>query len=179
MIGLLKKKAIWYVILRAIREKARPMISNWEKKRQMDLSETLQRTSKRLNAIQKWLAFDDTILDRWKQLAGEYLTWLSQEAKRQGLTRNDVSDNYPTLWRKFLQEKGLQDDFMTSMIPSREAEEDVWKRLNDLKIDASNDTKKRNEQGASSRKTKQSSELEVVSEPSAEEEEEEEEEQEG
>jgi len=174
VIGLLKKKSIWYVILRAIREKARPMLSNWEKKHQMELNDTIQRISKRLNAIQKWLGFSDVILDRWKTLATEYLTWLSEGAKKRTILRDDISNNYPILWRKFIEEKNFRDDFMISMIPNAKDVEDVWKRLNDFKIE-----NKQVEKRPSDRKTKQRSDVNVepeenISEPEDEEEEEEE-----
>lgn len=173
VIGLLKKKSIWYVILRAIREKARPMLSNWEKKHQMELNDTIQRISKRLNAIQKWLGFSDVILDRWKTLAIEYLTWLSEGAKKRTILRDDISNNYPILWRKFLDEKNFHDDFMISMIPNAKDIEDVWKRLNDFKIE-----NKRVEKQTSGRKRAEKSDVNVepeenLSEPDEEEEEEE------
>ena len=169
----MKKKAIWYVILRAIREKARPMLSGWEKKHQMDLSDTLQRTSRRLNAIQKWMGFSDVILDRWKSVAGEYLSWLADGAKKKSITRDDISDNYPILWRRFVREKDFDDDFMSKIIPSQSEEEDVWKRLNNLKID---EGKKPQRELNQRRKTKQPSDVQVddeidIEEPLSEEEE--------
>lgn len=151
--GLLKKKTIWYVVLRAIREKARPMLAAWEKDRKMTLSETQDRTSRRLNAIQKWLGFSNEILDQWKKLAGEFLKWLMEGAKKKTITRADVADEYPILWSKFLQESNNQDDFMKSAL-EKNGEEDVWKQLNEMKI---TEKKPRTEHA---RKTKQPSGLE-------------------
>jgi hypothetical protein len=153
VIGLLKKKTIWYVILRAIREKARPMLAGWEKNHKINLSETIDKTSRRLSAIQKWLGFSNQILDQWKMLAGEFLKWLMEGAKRKVITRTDVADEYPILWSKFLQETNNEDDFMKNMI-EKNGEEDVWKQLNEMKI---NDKKNRHEHA---RKTKQPSDLE-------------------
>jgi len=153
VIGLLKKKTIWYVILRAIREKARPMLAGWEKNHKINLSETIDKTSRRLNAIQKWLGFSNQILDQWKMLAGEFLKWLMEGAKKKVITRTDVADEYPILWSKFLQETNNEDDFMKNMI-EKNSEEDVWKQLNEMKI---NDKKNRHEHA---RKTKQPSDLE-------------------
>lgn len=151
----MKKKTIWYVILRAIREKARPMVGGWEKDRKMTLSETIERTSRRLNAIQKWLGFSNTILDRWKELAGQYLKWLMEGAKKKTITRADVADEYPILWSKFLQETNNRDDFMKDMIENN-VEEDVWKGLNEMKI-----TEKKTRGSGHGRKTKQPSDLEL------------------
>lgn len=158
VIGLLKKKTIWYVILRAIREKARPMLSTWEKNHRMELSETIEKTSRRLNAIQKWLRFSNSILDQWKMLAGQYLKWLSEGAHKKSITRSGIADEYPILWSKFLKETNNTDDFMVKMI-DQSNEEDVWQQLNELKI---SEHKNRNERrsGGHARKTKQPSGVE-------------------
>lgn len=154
MIGLLKKKTIWYVILRAIREKTRPMISGWEKNRKMDVSETIEKTSRRLTAIQKWLGYSDAILDQWKMLSGQFIGWLADGAKKKSITRDDIADLYPILWTKFLDETKNNDDFMKEMTENNR-EEDVWKELNEMKI---NEKKKPRQTQA--RKTKQPSDLE-------------------
>jgi hypothetical protein len=142
VIGLLKKKTIWYVILRAIREKARHMLTNWEKQKAQptDLAETIARTVSRLNAIQRWLQFADVILDRWKILAKQYLTWLMDEAKKKTIQRNDIADTYPMLWLKFLEENHYEDNFMIEFMPSTNlVNEDVWKQLNSLVLDENED----------------------------------------
>ena len=133
VIGLLKKKTIWYVILRAIREKIRPMLSQWEKNHKLDVADTIERVSRRLNAIQKWLGFSNAILDQWKTLAGQYVTWIGEKAKKRTVARDDISNEYPILWSKFLEETNNQDDFMKNMI-EKNAEEDVWQQLNEMKI---------------------------------------------
>lgn len=154
MIGLLKKKTIWYVILRAIREKVRPMLSGWEKNRKMDVAETIEKTSRRLNAIQKWLGYSYAILDQWKMLSGQFIQWLADRAKtKKNITREDIADFYPIQWAKFLEETKNTDDFMKDMIEANR-EEDVWKGLNEMKI---NEKKPRSEHA---RKTKQPSDLE-------------------
>jgi hypothetical protein len=129
------------------------MLAGWEKNHKINLSETIDKTSRRLNAIQKWLGFSNRILDQWKMLAGEFLKWLMEGAKRKVITRTDVADEYPILWSKFLQETNNEDDFMKNMI-EKNSEEDVWKQLNEMKI---NDKKNRHEHA---RKTKQPSDLE-------------------
>ncbi|CAF1331444.1 unnamed protein product [Adineta steineri] len=134
VIGLLKKKTIWYVLLRAIREKARPMLSHWEKDRKMDLPDTLERVTRRFNAIQKWLLFSNEILHQWQMLAKQFITWIAEEGKRKKITRVDVADEYPKLWSRFLQETNNNDNFMKAMT-DKNGEEDVWKQLNEMKIE--------------------------------------------
>ena len=148
----MKKKTIWYVILRAIREKARPMLTEWEKKHKINLTETIEKINRRLKAIQKWLRFSDEVLDRWTVLAGKFFQWLMEEAKRRTITRSDIADAYPIIWSKFLLETSNQDDFMKNIIDKND-EEDVWKQLNEMEI---NEKKTKNEDKISRmRKTKQ------------------------
>jgi hypothetical protein len=124
------------------------MLNGWEKNRKIELSETIGKTHRRLNAIQKWLGFSDKILDQWKILAEQFLTWLAEGAKKKVITRNDIADEYPILWSKFLKETNNEDDFMKNMIENN-SEEDIWKQLNEMKID---EKKNRSEHG---RKTKE------------------------
>jgi hypothetical protein len=158
VIGLLKKKTIWYVILRAIREKARPMLAAWEKNHKMELADTLTRTTRRLDAIQKWLGFTKEILDQWKMLAGQFLQWLMEGAKRKVILRADVADEYPILWSKFLRETNNHDDFMRTMV-EKNGEEDVWKQLNEMKINEKKSRDGKNRGRAE--KTKQIDDLEL------------------
>jgi hypothetical protein len=129
------------------------MLSGWEKNHKMDLAETTQKTSRRLDAIQKWLGFSDAILDQWKLLAGQFLEWLKKGAERKKITRADVADEYPILWSKFLEETNNDDDFMRKIV-DKNGEEDVWKQLNEMKI-----SENKNKSGRA-RKTKQPSDLE-------------------
>lgn len=131
VIGLLKKKTIWYVILRAIREKVRFMISQWEKTHKLDQADTIRKTCGRLNAIQRWLGFSNEILERWKNLANDFIDWLAEEVKRKKITRTDISDRYPILWRQFLEQRNRRDDFMVEISP---ADEEVWKHLNEPSV---------------------------------------------
>lgn len=119
----------------------------------MDVSETIDKTSRRLGAIQKWLGYSYAILDQWKMLSGQFIQWLAEGATKRNITREDIADFYPIQWAKFLEETKNTDDFMKDMIgPNRE--EDVWKDLNEMKI-----TEKKSRFAGQSRKTKQTSDL--------------------
>ncbi|CAF3869393.1 unnamed protein product [Rotaria sordida] len=90
-------------------------------------------------------------------LAGQFLKWLAEGAKKKLITRIDISDEYPMLWSKFLGETNNPDDFMKQMVDKND-EEDVWKQLNEMKI---NEQKPKNENKINhARKTKQPSDLE-------------------
>src|ERR1700755_2430092 len=62
-IGLTKVKTIWYIIVRAIREKIKCSVSNKKKK---PLSDRINDIKTRLDEIQKWLGFCNKCLDKWK-----------------------------------------------------------------------------------------------------------------
>ena len=137
------------------------MLAGWEKNRKLDLADTLERTQRRLNAIQKWLGFTDAILDRWKMLAGQFLTFLAEGAKKKSITREDIADNYPIVWANFLRESNNEDDFMSKMVASTGGGgEDIWKQLNEMKIDGRRKRSEQHQQGRAA-KTKQPSDLEV------------------
>ncbi|CAF0760832.1 unnamed protein product [Didymodactylos carnosus] len=155
VVGLLKKKTIWYVILRAIREKTRPMCSHWEKSRKMDLSETLSKTEKRLCEIQGWLKYSDEILKCWTDLACQFIKWLSNEIKKKTISVKDISDHYPIVWTKFLNETNSNDNFMTKYMNNLTSNDNVWKQLNEIKT--SSITTKDQYTSRQGRKTKQPS----------------------
>lgn len=112
------------------------MVAAWEKDRKTNLPETITKTRSRLHAIQKWLGFSDAILHRWETLAEQYLTWLMEGAKKKSVTREDIADNYPVLWSKFLDETQNDDNFMAAMIHDHR-DEDVWRKLNEMTLDDS------------------------------------------
>src|ERR1700755_2019524 len=62
-IGLTKVKTIWYIIVRAIREKIKCSVSYKKKK---PLSDRINDIKTRLDEIQKWLGFCNKCLDKWK-----------------------------------------------------------------------------------------------------------------
>ena len=117
------------------------MVFAWEKDRKMNLAETITKTRGRLHAIQKWLGFSDAILGRWETLAEQFLTWLMEGAKAKSVSRDDIADNYPVLWSKFLDESKNDDDFMAAMIHDHR-NEDVWKKLNEMSLDDSAEPRK-------------------------------------
>lgn len=66
-IGMIKVKTRWYVILRALREKAvYCFLSKKKNKQNWSLENNIHLTQLRLNEIQKWLKFSIYILQRCK-----------------------------------------------------------------------------------------------------------------
>merc|ERR1711962_303740 len=75
-IGLLKDKTAWYVLARAIREKARNAVRNFAKNPSEPVSGCINKTEARLRQIKSWLGFSDAYLDAWIVLGTGFLKWL-------------------------------------------------------------------------------------------------------
>lgn len=108
VIGLLKKKTVWYIILRAIREKLRNTFTKRGKDGQ-SIAETRQKMSKRLQAIQKWIGFSDTERVKWDELCQSFIDWFAQQFKANKVDLETFNSRYPVLWTQFLKETGKSD----------------------------------------------------------------------
>ncbi len=72
IIGILKKKTVWYIILRAIREKFRSYLSP---KSNITEKELEKKITTRLKEIQNWIGFDDDYLKEWITIAIRFANW--------------------------------------------------------------------------------------------------------
>lgn len=59
--GLLKKKTMWYILVRALREKSKALANRFRKSSPAEspVPYAIKKTNKRLAEIQSWLAFSD------------------------------------------------------------------------------------------------------------------------
>lgn len=104
VIGLLKKKTVWYIMCRAIREKLRAGCTSKEKTSEaFSLPKVHQKMETRMNEIQKWLSLDDTTLQDWKNLANKFLSWTLHKFETD-FTWDNIIDKYPVTWKQFLEE---------------------------------------------------------------------------
>jgi len=106
VIGMLKKKTTWYIVLRAIREKIRSFISP---KSSQSISEFETRVRKRLKDIQSWIGFGDEYRDQWIDWAVMFMKWLEKKIKSSELTPADFYSTYPKLWTRFIREHHIND----------------------------------------------------------------------
>lgn len=65
-IGLVKAKTTWYIMMRALREKAVYCFITAKKKSNWSLQDYVNSTHKRFGQIQEWLKFSDSYLQSWK-----------------------------------------------------------------------------------------------------------------
>jgi len=107
VIGLLKKKTAWYVLARAIREKARNAVRGFVKTPSESVSGSIKKTESRLRQIQTWIGFSDTYLKAWTTLATGFLRWLHQRVAEKKL--ESICGNFPQLWKIFLTESNQSD----------------------------------------------------------------------
>ncbi|CEG42512.1 uncharacterized protein PHALS_12781 [Plasmopara halstedii] len=132
VIGMQKQKSIWYVCLRAIREKAktfcRTLISkNFGKDRTAPLSPAealdlvMESLHKRFIAIKQFLQISLEVSQAYETLGKQFLEYLYQKELFNGnfaeinqvekirQVARDVSNFFPIVWKKFLNETGLSD----------------------------------------------------------------------
>jgi len=110
-IGLLKKKTIWYILLRAIREKVSYAVTDYKKNpggfRETEKLKCSKKIEKRIDEIQKWLGLTPDETKNWKSLGIKYLVWIMDKVS-QGAEYGDRS-KFPVHWNQFLAEKNLSD----------------------------------------------------------------------
>ncbi len=95
VIGILKKKTTWYIILRALREKLRSFLSA---KSSTSLQELEKRVTARLISIKSWIGFTSEDLEKWKTISIEFLRWFDLNYRSNAITREDHSNRFPVLW---------------------------------------------------------------------------------
>ncbi|XP_021358306.1 uncharacterized protein LOC110453614 isoform X2 [Mizuhopecten yessoensis] len=112
VMGLLKKKTVWYIMCRAIREKLRAAcISLTKYREQFTINRVLKKTEGRINEIQKWLALDDDTVNFWKCLGKKFLRWTLNQYEEGSIKMDEIADKFPVLWTSFLQSTHECDDY--------------------------------------------------------------------
>ncbi|CAL4106987.1 unnamed protein product [Meganyctiphanes norvegica] len=107
-IGMAKTKTVWYVLLRALREKAVFAFTAAKKRNGWSLEDRINSTHKRLNEIQSWLKFSNEYLAEWKKLSGEFLNWLNGEINTNSEAAENIRPRFPIIWDRFLENTGNQ-----------------------------------------------------------------------
>ena len=110
VIGLLKKNTSWYVVARAIREKAAAECAN--RKKSPGSTYTTIKWEDQITQIQKGLGFSDTYMNAWIALGNGFISWLMAEQKKSGKTIKEdlkLHGKFPILWKRYLAEHNLSD----------------------------------------------------------------------
>ena len=127
VIGLLKLKCVWYVLLRALREKAKAMANRLEKikkesgnpRRHQSIDpadtegkKTSRKVLKRFQDIADWLQVHDETMASWNKLATAFIDWLLPALVQDKVTHEQVRALFPVVWHRFLRESGESDDIL-------------------------------------------------------------------
>lgn len=111
VIGMEKMKTLWYISLRAIREKGKWLIKklmkekNNTKNKQDDVIQTKIALSKRFIAIQNFVGVKSTCMERYKSLGDAFLDYLHTAALvEKSDVKTEMIDMFPKVWAAFLVE---------------------------------------------------------------------------
>ncbi|OQR87652.1 hypothetical protein ACHHYP_08416 [Achlya hypogyna] len=122
VIGLQKYKTAWYVSLRAIREKAKSLLTAiLGKKKKLPVDEALalshKQLTKRFEAIRGWLQLRPESAAAYCALGQAFTTYVatvrlascSGNVSAQKTVQHEVTDLFPVVWREFLAATGHSD----------------------------------------------------------------------
>ncbi|KAE8903361.1 hypothetical protein PF005_g26198 [Phytophthora fragariae] len=132
VIGMQKHKSIWYVCLRAIREKAKTFCRTLNSKKppkgrakpllpKEALGVAKDSVKKRFQAIPAFLHISDEVSNAYETLGERFLDYLFEEELFHGVAdgedqeqkckhvARDVADLFPVVWNRFLEHTGLSD----------------------------------------------------------------------
>ncbi|KAF2345725.1 hypothetical protein FHG87_023519 [Trinorchestia longiramus] len=108
-IGLCKIKTVWYIIVRALREKASFWLFKQEREMDSCSPEAMVRsTHKRLAEIRDWLQLSQTSYNQWLDLGEKFLLWCCKQQQTQGsgFSASELRPQFPRWWRQFLASQG-------------------------------------------------------------------------
>lgn len=118
-IGMMKKKTIWYILVRSLREKARAYFAFLSKQEHEDIERLHARrktfVTQTLNQKKEWLGFSEAVFNTWNEIGHKMLDWLLEKYTNKMLTLEEVATLFPVVWYRFLKECKLSDhvDFET------------------------------------------------------------------
>ncbi|XP_052816378.1 uncharacterized protein LOC128242961 [Mya arenaria] len=110
VIGLLKKKSVWYIVCRAIREKVKRAVNQSKQNPdKFSLSRHLHLVERRMKEIQKWLNLDHQTTQEWTELGSKCVKWALHAVEQDTLPMSEVQDLFPVYWSRFLKETDNSD----------------------------------------------------------------------
>ena len=103
-IGLVKLKTIWYICLRALREKMVWYLSEMKKPNKKNDEDFLKSINKRYDEIQKWLTLKIHEIEAWKYLAKQFMKFLKKYQDKEGrfIQPFELRSKFPIFWLRFI-----------------------------------------------------------------------------
>ena len=132
VIGMQKHKSVWYVCLRAIREKAKTFCRTLNSKKPSKgrskptapkeaLETAKESMHKRFQAIARFVQISDEISNAYEALGQQFIEYLFEKELFRGVAAGkddekkckqaatEVAFRFPVVWKRFLEESGLND----------------------------------------------------------------------
>ncbi|CAI5734413.1 unnamed protein product [Peronospora farinosa] len=132
VIGMQKHKSVWYVCLRAIREKAKTFCRALNSRKPLKgrskpmspkeaLDTAKESMQKRFQAIARFVRISDETSNAFKALGQQFIEYLFENELFRGVAAGkeeeqkckqaakDVAYRFPVVWKRFLQEAGVND----------------------------------------------------------------------
>ncbi|KAL0491929.1 ATP-dependent RNA helicase [Acrasis kona] len=111
-IGMMKKKTAWYVCVRAIREKIRSYSFKCSKGEDSEAKANSVKKRLKVTIAQKqnWIGFSDQCKQDYINLALPFVDYIKQGLTNKKFNHEQVHEQYPVVWNKFLKEKKLSDE---------------------------------------------------------------------
>ena len=81
-IGLVKAKTVWYIMLRALREKVVYGFNASRRRPQQNIEECITSCRRRFDEIQEWLLFSSSFLNRWKVGKRVFIIFILKDKKK-------------------------------------------------------------------------------------------------
>lgn len=137
VIGMEKHKTVWYVCLRAIREKAKRFCGSLDGRKksksrrkgrgqqqaaeersmtpQQALAASKQQLRRRFTAIQPYMRLSDEVTRAYRELGEQFFEFLLRVKLANGRgdvhgVKREVADLFPVVWKQFLDHTQLSDD---------------------------------------------------------------------
>ncbi|XP_068207249.1 uncharacterized protein [Palaemon carinicauda] len=107
--GIAKAKSVWYICLRALREKAVYTFTSKKGKSDWNLEDRIKSVHKRYTEIQNWLKISEQCLRSWKSLGESFMRWLDKEVRRNNVDPKSIRPDFPVIWKRFLEEDDKDD----------------------------------------------------------------------
>lgn len=112
VIGMVKKKSVWYILVRAFREKMKGLRSRVVRAVESNHLDGLEKATadvkrsvrKMLRQKQEWLGFSERVKAAWEELGMRLCDWLVAQLRQRKLEPSEVGDMWPLVWNRFLRE---------------------------------------------------------------------------
>ncbi|XP_065180066.1 uncharacterized protein LOC135810500 [Sycon ciliatum] len=140
-VGLLKRKTVWYICIRAIREKTKTALRVLDRREKQKkpaakgekapsqlpseghyMRGVYDKITRRFQDIDSWLEFGKDCHRQWLDLALGFVHYVIDHVADGSLPREEVNNRFPDVWNRYLQVSGSTDRIYADIPPCKAAE---------------------------------------------------------